>query len=117
VGLRVGGWVRCGHTHSLVCACLCGGGFTPRTHAHTHTHTHTHTHIHARTHTQTRHVQMKIAKLQKEKNKEKKQEETMAAELASKLKHGLIAHLKHDVDIEVLFFISFLFVFLCFCVF
>ena len=86
-------------------------------HAHTHTHTHTHTHIHARTHTQTRHVQMKIAKLQKEKNKEKKQEETMAAELASKLKHGLIAHLKHDVDIEVLFFISFLFVFLCFCVF
>ena len=48
-----------------------------------------------------REQQLKIEKLQKEKNKEKRQEETMAAELASKLKNGLIAHLKQDVDIEV----------------
>ena len=48
-----------------------------------------------------REQQLKIEKLQKEKNKERRQEETMAAELASKLKNGLIAHLKQDVDIEV----------------
>jgi hypothetical protein len=48
-----------------------------------------------------REQQLKIEKLQKEKNKVKRQEETMAAELASKLKNGLIDHLKQDVDIEV----------------
>jgi len=48
-----------------------------------------------------REQQLKIERLQKEKNKEKQEEQTMAAGLADKLKNGLLAHLKSDVDLEV----------------